>query len=311
MADAFSDTTALADQVVSAYDRSSLFALRKTAVFDQYAKVRPGNQTSPGSDVSFIIWDNLTVSTTALAETTDPDAIALGDTKVKVTPHEQGGAVNLPIKVRASSFLLGFDADAANVVNYHMVDTVETLAEAALTAGGTEALHSARTAKNTIVAADTMTMKEVQRQVALLRADSVMPCMDEVFAAVMHPHVAFDLMSETGDGSWRGFHQRQDGVTWMRGEAGRAAGVAIVESPRAKITANGGSGNVDLYTTYIVGAEAFGKAESIPVHFVPGPIVDKLRRFMPLGWYGYFGYGVIRPKALRRLLTASSLGANA
>jgi len=42
-------------------------------------------------------------------------------------------------------------------------------------------------------------------------------------------------------------------------------------------------------------------------HTVVGPVVDKLNRFRPIGWYGILGFKVYREEALYRLETASSV----
>jgi len=308
--DAFSGTSALADQVVSAYDRSAYFALRDNAVFDQFAKVKPGNVTSPGSSVAFLFWGDLTAATATLSETVDTDAVALSDSLVTVTPQEYGNAVLLSIKVRSTSFALGFDSDVANVVAYNLLDSLETVAEIALTAGGTEAYHSGATGQNQLITGtDVMTMNEIRRQVATARKASVQPFAGERFAAVMNPDVAYDLMIDTATGGWGNFHIRQDNEPWYNGQVGRAAGVDFIESPRARINLTGGTGATDdTYTTYIFGNESFAKAEVIPPHIVPGPVTDKLMRFMPLGWHAYMAYSVLRTASLRRLLTASNLG---
>jgi hypothetical protein len=41
----------LTNQVLTAYQRSAYFALRSQVVFDQFAKVKPGDLTSPGNPV--------------------------------------------------------------------------------------------------------------------------------------------------------------------------------------------------------------------------------------------------------------------
>src|SRR3990167_10592741 len=104
----YSGTSALADQVIAAYDRVAYFALRSQPTFDMLARVKPGNLTSPGSSVKFIFWGDMTAATTALTEIVDPDAVALSDSIVTVTPYEYGNAVVLAAKVRADSFLIGF-----------------------------------------------------------------------------------------------------------------------------------------------------------------------------------------------------------
>lgn len=310
MPDAFTGTSALANQVIAAYDRDALFALRNEAVFDQFARVKPGNVTSPGSSVSFMFWSDLTEVTTPLSETVDVDAVALSDSKVTVTPAEYGNSVLLTIRVRKNSFLLGFDSDVANIVSFNQADSLEYIAEAALSAGGTEVTADGG-ASASLTAGDTITMNMIRREVATLRKNKVRPLQGNAYGVVMHPDVSYDIMStSSGDGTWAAFHQRQQPELWLRGEVGAAAGAIIVESPRAKIDADAGASNVDLYTAYFIGDEAFGKAEVIPPHIVPGPITDKLMRFMPLGWHFYLGHKVIRSAALRRLLTASSIGSN-
>jgi len=90
VANAFTDSTALTDTIVTAYDRVAFFALRAGLVFDQFARVKPGNLTSPGAPVQFTFWSDMSRATTALVETVDVDAVALSDSTVSVTPNEYG-----------------------------------------------------------------------------------------------------------------------------------------------------------------------------------------------------------------------------
>jgi hypothetical protein len=61
----------LSNQVITSYDRVAFFGLRAGIVFDQFADVKPGNLTSPGTPVSFLLWTDMTAITTALDETVD------------------------------------------------------------------------------------------------------------------------------------------------------------------------------------------------------------------------------------------------
>jgi hypothetical protein len=65
-----------------------------------------------------------------------------------------------------------------------------------------------------------------------------------------------------------------------------------------------------------MGRQALAKAYSyvdgngpLPV-VVPGPITDKLRRFVPMGWYWLGTYGIFRQQAIIGVEGASSIGAN-
>jgi N4-gp56 family major capsid protein len=309
MPDAFSGTSALSDQVKAAYDRNAFFALRAGAVYDQFARVKPGNVTSPGSSVSFLFWGDLSVATASLSETVDIDAVALSDSLVTLTPLEHGNAVLVTAKVQATTFAIGFDPDVANIVSYNMVDSLETLAAEALDAGTQETTGSA-TAEASLTAGDVLTMNMLRARVADLRGANVAPIIGSNYAAIIHPDVMYDLMVATAGTDWAAFAQRQAADEWRNGEVARAAGLSFFESSRAPISADAGASNVDTYRTFIIGQDGLGKAVSIPPHIVDGPITDKLRRFMPLGWYAYLDYGVIRDAAVWTQVNASSIGAN-
>lgn len=306
MADVFTTTTLLADQVVAAYDRSAFMALRSDAVFDQFARVKPGNVTSPGSSVSFLFWADLSPATATLAETVDVDAVGLSDSLVTVTPAEHGNSILVTIKARKNSFSLGFDSEVADIVSYNMVDSLEHLAEIALSAGGTQVTADGGNVTD-LTLADILTMNKVREQIAKLRGANVRPSSGQNYDVLMHPDVSYDLMVSTTGGAWQEL-KFTDAGELRRGQVGSFAGANFIEATRAKKVVDGGATSTDVYTTYILGAEAFGKAETIPLHIVPGPVTDRLMRFMPLGWYGYFGHKVIRSAALRRVISASSIG---
>ena len=317
MADIFTGATSaagggqLSNQVLTAYQRSAFFALRSQVVFDQFAKVKPGNLTSPGNPVSFLFWSDMSLATTALTETVDVDAVALSDSQVTVTPAEYGDAVLLTVRIRTDDFLIGFDSDVANLLNYGMVNTIDRLARTAIDAGGTETIHPDATAETDIVAGDDITVALVRQQRAKLVGASVMAWDSSSYAAVIHPDVAYDLKSETGDGAWSDTAQRNEGGARIwNDEIGKYSGLRFIESERCKINEDGGNSSVDTYTTYFFGQEFLAKAESIPAHIVLGPVTDKLMRFQPLGWHVYAGWAVLRSAALRRVITASTIGSN-
>ncbi len=309
MADAFTTTSVLSNQVLTAYQRNALFALRARPVFDQLAKVKPGNVTSPGDSVTFTFWSDLTAATTALSETVDPDAVALSDSQVTVTPNEYGNAVLLTLKMQADTMLVGFDPDVANLVAYNMADSIDTLARSALDSGGT-ATFQGQTAETAIVATDILSSTSVRTRVANLRGADVPGILGDHYVGIADPDVLFDLMEETGDGAWIGPHQYVDPAAIYNGEVGTFAGVKFLSSTRGLVNTDGGSGTVDTYTVYFLGWEALAKAEPVPGHIVIGPVTDKLMRFRPVGWHTYAGWSVLRSASVRRHLVASSIGSN-
>lgn len=304
-------TGQLTNQVLTAYNRSAFFALRAGLVFDQLFNVKPGNLTSPGSPVKWLKWTEMTPVTTALNEITDPSAVALADSLVTVTPAEYGNVVKVSTQIRQNDFLLSFMPDIANLLNYNMVDSLDGLARTAADAAGTEVIADGTT-EGALVATDVITADLVRQQRATLAGSSVAPIAGNAYAAIIHPDVAYDLKTETGDGSWVVPSSYTDrGVDQIfNDEIGTFGGFRFMESPRAKVTTDGGNLTVDTYRTYFVGADAYAKVDSISPHIVAGPVVDALMRTQPLGWYAYQGWGEFRSESSLVLVSASSIGAN-
>lgn len=310
MADVLSTTSTLSSQVLTAYDRVARFALRSDPVFAAMARVKPGNVTSPGNPVSFEFWSDLSLATTALTETVDVDAVGLSDSQVTVTPAEYGNAILVTLRLRTDTMVIGFDADAANIVSENMVKTIDRLARTALD-GGTNVDYVTAASEAAITASNIITANEVRQKHAELRAANARPWSGSYYGAVIHPHVAYDLKRETGDAAWLAPHiNGGDAGAVYSNEIGSFAGFRFLESPDTYLGADAGSGAVDTYTTYFYGSECLAEAESIPPHMVMGPVTDKLKRFQPLGWHAYLGFDTFREAALRRLLSASSIGAN-
>jgi N4-gp56 family major capsid protein len=62
-----------------------------------------------------------------------------------------------------------------------------------------------------------------------------------------------------------------------------------------------------VYRTFIAGQQALAEAVAEEPHVVIGPVVDKLMRHRPMGWYGVLGFNRFREEALYRIETGSSI----
>ena len=63
----------------------------------------------------------------------------------------------------------------------------------------------------------------------------------------------------------------------------------------------------NVFNTYFAGQQALAEAVAEEPHVVIGPVVDKLMRHRPLGWYGVLGFSVYRDESLYRVETSSSI----
>jgi N4-gp56 family major capsid protein len=110
----------------------------------------------------------------------------------------------------------------------------------------------------------------------------------------------------------------QPGEIWT-GEIGSFEGIRFIETPRAKVFADAGSSTTltDVYATLVLGRQGLAKAFSVSdgngafPKVIPGPVTDKLRRFVPMSWYWLGTYGRFREAAIRRIESASTIGVNA
>jgi N4-gp56 family major capsid protein len=314
-------TDLLTDQV--AFDRIAYFALRSELLFDAVADVMPVAQAMPGSSVKFTIFNDLATKTSTLTEDTDVTPVAMSDSQVEVTLAEYGNAVNTTAKLRGTSFL-DVDSAAANLVGYNAGISVDTVISGVLGAGSNVVYggggSTTPTSRTEIAADDIIEANDVRKVVAALRKANAVS-FNGMYMGYIHPDVSYDLRRETGVASWRDPHVYSDPAGIYMGEIGAFEGVRFIETPRAPLFENasngsGTSGTIDSYATLIMGRQALAKAHSIVdgngpfPRVVRGPVVDVLSRFQPVGWYWLGGYARFREASLRRIESASSIGAN-
>jgi N4-gp56 family major capsid protein len=325
MADFYAAETGTANLSVdqTAFEKLAYFALRDEMYFDQFADVQATNATNPGATVTFTIFQDLAPATTELGEAEDVTPVAMTDSQVSVVLKEYGNATVTTAKLRATSFL-PVDPVAANAVGYNAGISVDTIARAAVQAGNNVIYATggavAPTSRTTINSDDTLSANDVRRAVAQLRKANV-PTFNGSYVSVIHPDVSYDFRSDTDAAAWRtpANYVNPEGI--YNGEIGLFEGVRFIEAPRAPLFADasdnsGSAGTIDVYGTLIMGRQALAKGISLGGEYgaqptmVYGTVTDLLQRFRPVGWKHFVGYGVFRQEALRRIESASSIGAN-
>lgn len=305
------------DQV--AFDRLAYFALRSELLFDQAADVQPVAQAMPGTGVTFTIFNDIAAATSTLNEVTDVTPTALSDSQVTVTLNEYGNAVVTTAKLRGTAFL-DVDSAAANIIGYNAGDSMDQVVREVLAGGSNVVYSGTATARNEVSANENLTADNVRRVVAQLRGANV-ATFNGSYIGFIHPDVSYDFRSATDAAAWRTPANYVDPTGIYNGEIGLFESVRFIETPRAKVFANagngtGGAGNIDVYATNIMGRQALAKAFSTqdgngPMpKVVRGNVTDYLMRLQPLGWYWLGGYGRFREASLRRIESASTIGAN-
>ena len=308
MANAYTDTTAMSNLVKAAYDRYVEFALRSQPLFRNLADKRPVQQAMPGSSVVFSLYQDMAAATSTLTESVDPDAVAVGNTNnVTVTLNEYGNVV-LETKKLGEFAFSDVDPAIANLVAYNMADSIDRVVVNTLV-GGTNVFYGGdATATGEIAEADVVTGSLIRKSVAKMRAGNSVPREGMLYAAYMHPEVAHDLRSESGALSFEDIRKYTDPNVGnvLNATTGVYGGAYVVETPRA-YTATDGAASAKVYRTIIAGQQALAEATAVEPGIVQGPIVDKLMRARPLGWYSLQGWAIYRQDSLYRLETSSSI----
>jgi len=298
--------SSVSDQVQTGYDLAADFALRSFPIFDQFTTVKTAD-TNPGSSITFHRWTELAEQISPLNEITDVTPVELGSSVLTVTPVEQGMTTVTTAKVRADTMLPSFSADQVNLVAYNMATSLDSICRVVMEASGNNTFVGQET-EGAITTTDILTADAIRTEHAVLQAANVMPFGAD-YVWILHPHVAYDLKSETGDGAWVAPAQYVNTDKIYNNEIGKFAGFKFLESTRCDINLTGGNGGtVDTYTSIVLGAENTAKAISTAPGLVQGPIIDYLNRLVPLGWYGYLGWDTFRAAASSNVISASSLG---
>ena len=330
MANAFTGTVAMSNLVQQAFDRTLEFALRSEPIFRSVADKRPVAQAMPGSSVVFELYQDLNQAITPLNELVDPDAVAAGQpTTVTVTLQEYGNAILVSNKLDLFSFT-DVTAGLVNQVAYNLRDSVDLIVQNVLAASTQTVRRDPATGNPTYGFGTTPTQptaltsidntansnfsSRVGRfSVTKLRSQKVHPTAGPLYTAYIHPDISHDLRAETGSAAWRDPHNFSAAKNIWVGNLGEYEGAVYVENPRcinAQVGAGSGATQTRVYNTYFVGQQALAEAVAEEFHTIRGPVVDKLTRFQPLGWYGVAGWSIYRPQALILAQNSSTVTPN-
>jgi len=248
MADIFSTSTSgLGSNLVTlAYDKLIELNLRSTPQFRAIADKKIGSPTHDGSSIRFQFYNDIadtTIAGATLAETVDPDAVAMPATTTLDVAQTELGRVVIPTRKLSLMSLSDVDPWIANAVAFNMATTLDNGISAILDAG-TNVIResggalSTTAAKSTIDTTDTFKGRDVRYAVTKLRAANVVP-RGGMYVSYIHPEVSHDLRTETGNNIWRTPHEYQNVGPLLAGELGAWEGVRFIETPRMTNTVSG------------------------------------------------------------------------
>ena len=273
-------TSTLSAEMKTYYGMELLENAKPALVHNQFAATKP-LPVGGGKTVEWRKFGSFDKALTPLTEGVTPDGSGISVSYITKELAQYGDYI-------VQSDMLELTAidntivEATRLLGDQAGRTLDTVTREVL-AGGTNVLYcpkiatdgteTAVTARASLDATCLLTVKQVFRAAAILKAANA-PKINGYYSGIIHPDCSYDLMS---DPKWVNVKTYSDPDGIYEGEIGRIEGVRFVETSEAKVFTHAGkdyetgttsSGTVtpkasarDVYSTLILGADAYGVTE--------------------------------------------------
>ena len=217
-----------------------------------------------GKTIQFRKFDPLPKALTPLTEGVTPDGQKLSMGVVSATVKQYGGFIELSDVLMLTAVDNNL-VQATKLLGSQAGRTLDTITREVLS-GGTNVQYAEGqvTSRAALVGGDAdpaknhyLTVDAVRKAVRFLKVMNA-PRINGSYVGIIHPDVSYDLMS---DPKWVSVKTYADPEGIYEGEIGRIEGVRVVETSEAKVFAGAGAGGRDVYSTLILGADAYGVTE--------------------------------------------------
>ena len=256
-------------------------------VHDQFGQKHPIPKNG-GKTIEFRRFVPFSKATAPLSEGITPDGGALSVTNLTARVEQYGYYVTLSDML----MLTAIDntlVETTKLLGAQAGSTLDTITREVLN-GGTSVMYSGgKEAREALSEGDKLTVDDIYRAARFLKTQNA-PKINGSYVAIIHPDVAYDLMRNE---EWIDVHKYNSTTEIFEGEIGKIAGVRFVETTEAKIFAGEGSAERDVYSTLVLGANAYGVTEitggglqHIVKQMGSGGTADPLNQRATAGWKG-------------------------
>lgn len=253
--------TGLSDEMKTFYSDYLIDLAEPNLVHDQFGQKHPIPKNG-GKQIEFRKYDPLPKMLTPITEGVTPNGQKLTMGVITATVQQYGGYVEL------SDILLLTAIDnnlvqATKLLGSQAGRTLDTITREVLN-GGTNVQYAEGqvTSRSALVGGQAsgnhyLTVDAVRKAVRFLKVMNA-PKINGSYVGIIHPDVSYDLMS---DPKWVNVKTYSDPDGIYEGEIGKIEGVRFVETSEAKVFEKAGASNVNVYSTLILGDDAYGVTE--------------------------------------------------
>ena len=247
-------SSGLSDEMKTYYSDYLIDNATPKLVHDQFGQKHPIPKNG-GKIIEFRKYNPLPKLTTPISEGITPDGQSLEMSTITAEVKQYGGYITL------SDVLLLTAIDnnlvqATKLLGAQAGATLDTIVREVLNGGTNVIFSGGKSARASLAEGDKLTVTDVKKAVRLLKSQNAEK-IDGSWVGIIHPDMAFDL---TEDPLWKDV-KTYDPDDLYEGEIGKIHGVRFVETTEAKIWAKGGSGSRAVYSTLILGDNAYGTTE--------------------------------------------------
>ena len=308
--------TGLSKEMKTFYSDYLIDMAEPNLVHDQFGQKHPIPKNG-GKIIEFRKYDSLPKALTPLTEGVTPNGQKLSMSVITSNVQQYGGYIEL------SDILLLTAIDnnlvqATKLLGSQAGRTLDTITREVLN-GGTNVQYAEGqvTARNALVGGQAsgnhyLTVDAVRRAVRFLKVMNA-PKINGNYVGIIHPDVSYDLMS---DPKWVNVKTYSDPDGIYEGEIGKIEGVRFVETSEAKVFEGAGASGVDVYSTLILGADAYGVTEitgggleHIVKQLGSAGTADPLNQRATAGWKATKTAERLVEQYMVRIETASTFGA--
>jgi len=256
-------------------------------VHDQFAQ-KADIPKNGGKTIEFRKYDSLPKATTPLVEGVTPDGRKMNVTKITATVDQFGDYITLSDML----ILTAIDnnlVQATKLLGSQSGRTLDTVTREVMNGGTNVQYAEGQVSSRSALTADhKLTVMAIKRAVRFLKTQNAEPVEGNDYIAIIHPDTEFDIKN---DEEWINAALYAGSTQLFEGEIGKIAGVRFVSTTEAKIFAGAGADGKDVYSTMVVGDNAYGTTkveggglQHIVKQLGSGGTADPLNQRATVGW---------------------------
>lgn len=228
----------LSAEMKTYYDMALIDEATPNLVYDQFGQKRPIPSGS-GKTVEFRKFSSLPKALKPITEGVTPEGNKLNVTAINATVEQYGDYVEQSDMLELTA-IDNTIVEATKMLGSQAGRTLDTIVRNEVV-GGTAVLYSADKSgerpvhRYALTEDNKITVDDIFDAAAELKGNNA-PKIDGAYVAIVHPHVARDLMTASKEaGSWTDINKYADPENIFEGEIGKIGGVRFVETTEAKI----------------------------------------------------------------------------